>query len=92
MRDLDIRRPDVRALIRAVGSGVIPVARLYERYAAQMAEQGREPVSQKALGQALAGCGQRAVVRTIDGKNVRCRIIHERYMAPEEFDTEPARI
>lgn len=92
MRNLDIRRPDVRALIRAVGPGTIPVAKLYETYRAQMAEKGREPVSQKALGQALAQCGQRLKIRQINGKNVRCRVIHERHMAPEEFDTEPARI
>lgn len=88
----DIRRPDVRALIRSVTSGVVPVAKLYEVYRKQMAEQGRDPVSQNALGRALSECGQRPTERWIDGRNVRCRVIHERFMAAEEFDTEPARI
>ena len=79
-------------MIRSVASGVVPVADLYRKYVSQMAEQGREPVSQKALGMALAECGQRATVRRLGGRNVRCRLIHERYMAGEEFDTEPARV
>lgn len=92
----DIRRPDVRALIRAVtptgSSRVVPVAELYRVYSEQMDALDREPVSQKALGQALATCGQRLMVRRIDGHNVRCRVVHEKFMAPETHDFEPARI
>lgn len=85
----------MRAVIRAVAperSAIVPVAELYRLYCGQMDAQDREPVSQKAFGQALAQCGQRLIVRRIDGRNVRCRVMHQRFMAPEEFDTEPARI
>jgi len=89
-----IRRPDVRAVIRAVTpsgtSAVVPVAELYRVYCEQMAAQDREPVSAHAFGLAMSRCGQRQVHRGIDGRNVRCRVIHERFMAAEEFDYEPA--
>lgn len=84
----EIRRPDVRALIRRTGNGTVPSADLYRTYCAQMAEQGREPVSKKALGMALAACGQRPIVLQVEGKNVRCRVIREHFMAPEEQDSE----
>lgn len=82
----------VRAAAPGPGSRIVPVAELYRRYVALMAEQEREPVSRKAFGLALEHCGQRAVTRWDGSRNVRCRVIHERFMAPEEFDTEPARI
>ena len=81
-----IRRRDVRALIRAVGDSVRPVSVLYDRYAAQMAAQDRAPVSRKALGTALDRCGQRLWIKRLDGKNVRCRIVRESWMAAEQLD------
>lgn len=78
----------MRALIRLVGDGTVPSADLYRVYCVQMAEQGREPVSKKALGMALDACGQRPRVLTLEGKNVRCRIIREHFMAPEDQDFE----
>ena len=87
----EVRRPDVRALIRAVGSATVPSGDIYRAYCRQMAEQGREPVSQKALGRALSACGQRPRVVYLDGKNVRCWVIREKFMAPEEHDSEELR-
>jgi hypothetical protein len=84
----EIRRPDVRALLRRVGDGTVSSADLYRAYRALMAEQDREPVSKKALGMALEACGQRARVIAREGKNVRCRIVREHFMAPEDRDHE----
>jgi hypothetical protein len=84
-----VTRPDVRALVRAVApvsSAIVPVAELYQRYAAMMDEQDRVPVSQKAFGQALDRCGQRSISRRVDGRNTRCRVIHQRWLPPEEDD------
>lgn len=84
----EIRRPDVRALLRHVMDGTIPSGDLYRAYLAQMEKQGRDPVSHKALGMALAACGQRNTVATLGGRSVRCWIIREHFMAPEDRDSE----
>lgn len=92
MDSVGITRLDVRALVGALASersAVIPVAELYRWYQEQMDDQERIPVSQKAFGQALDRCGQRSMVRRINGQPVRCRVLHKRYLPPEEEDYQP---
>ncbi|MGB8665669.1 MAG: hypothetical protein WCD24_13115 [Serratia inhibens] len=84
----EVRRPDVRTLIRKVQDGTVSCADLYRAYCEQMRERGRDPVSKKALGMALSACGQRVKVVHMGGKNVRCRIIREKFMASEDHDSE----
>lgn len=78
----------MRALLRKVGDNTVSAGDLYAAYLEQMEEQGREPVSRKALGTALERCGQRVTIKVVNRKNIRCRVIRERFMAPEEHDGE----
>lgn len=77
----ELTRSDVRALIRSVGDGIVPGRDIYARYVQMMADQEREPVSQKALSLAIRRCGQRPVTRWIDRKSVRCWVVRERFVA-----------
>lgn len=79
----EIRHSDVRALLLRAGDGTVPSADLYRIYCDQMSDQGRDPVTKKALGVALNDCGQRVKIVRLDGRNVRCRVIREKFMAPE---------
>lgn len=91
-----VYRSDVRSVLREVApndsSRVVPAAEIYKVYVARMVEQGREPVTMNAFGRALTQCGQRGKYVLIDGRNVWCRVIHEKFMAGEQYDTEPARL
>jgi hypothetical protein len=69
-----------------VGDGTFPFADLYSTYREQMVEAGRDPVSSRTLARALSMCGQPHIVKTINKKNTRCRIVCEKYMASEEHD------
>jgi len=90
-KKIDIRRPDVRALIRSFGPGTFPAVDLYVRYCAQMNEQGRTPVSQQSFGRALTCCGQTRTKQKVHDRSVWCWRLNERRMAAEEHDSQPAR-
>lgn len=70
----------MRDLAEKVGDGIIPVPDLYAAYVEMTEAQGRVPVNKTALGRAIRAAGQYSTARAIDGKNVRCWVIRQKFL------------
>ena len=67
---------DLALLAVDLGSGYFPAGDLYDWYTRAIAEEGRQPVSKKRFGMAMAAARWHPEIRTVEpGKQARCWLI-----------------